>query len=252
MHDDHERRTSFGAVAEAYDRHRMPYRAEVYDAIAARSGVDGSSRILELGAGTGIATRALARWGAPITAIEPSAEMASVLRRRAPRHVSTVESRFEDWSDPEPPYDLVAAAQSWHWIEPAAKFERLPALMAPDGVLAVFAHAAVDAFALGQPAYRRWTATSKRGPLPSLDERVASLADPIRAHYRDVRVDRWPWARTFSPEEYVALLSTYSDHSTLPEPNRSNLFAELAEAIREAGGRIERRYETVLVTAARR
>src|SRR2546430_12182297 len=70
------RARSFGAVAADYDRYRPRYPDQLADdVVAALPG----RRVLEVGAGTGIATAAFAARGMAMTCVEPDAEMAAVL-----------------------------------------------------------------------------------------------------------------------------------------------------------------------------
>lgn len=250
MHDDHERRLAFGAVAEEYDRMRPGYPDALIDAVVGRAGI---GRALEIGCGTGIATLPFARRGMEITAIEPSAAMAAIARRKlAPfGNVRVEESDYEGWPAPEEPFDLVFCAQAWHWLTPEAKFEKTPSLLRDGGYLAVFANVVTGDLPEAQEAYARWAPErfTDRGPSPGADERVAGMLDPIRARYRDVEEMRWPWSRRFTAREYVRLIATYSDHATVPEPRRTRLFDAIEEAIEKAGGTVERRYFAVLIGA---
>ena len=65
--------------------------------------------------------------------------------------------------------------------------------------------------------------------------------------FGDPIVRRYKWAMEYSAKEYISLLGTYSDHISLPAAERGNLFSAVAELInREYGGRVMRRYETIL------
>ena len=51
----------------------------------------------------------------------------------------------------------------------------------------------------------------------------------------------------YSSEQYIRLLSTYSDHIALPDENRHLLFEGIANLIeRKYNGRITKHYEAVL------
>jgi len=250
MHEETERRLAFGAVADEYDRVRPRYPDALVDAVVERAGI---GRALEIGCGTGIATVPFAGRGMEITAVEPSAAMAAVARRRLaafPR-VRIEESEFEAWSAPPEPFDLVFCAQAWHWITPEARYGKAPSLLRDGGYLAVFANIVTSDLPEAQAAYARWAPErfTDRGPAPSVEERIARLLDPMRARFREVEVLRWPWSRRFTAAEYVRLIATYSDHATVPEPRRTALLDAIAEAIENAGGTVERRYFAVLFGA---
>src|SRR3954469_24874393 len=89
------RALSFGAAASAYERFRPGYPDEVADLVFAYAGRPVTTA-LEIGAGTGKATRMFARPGVTVTATDPDAAMLTELRRHVPTGVTTVLSAFED------------------------------------------------------------------------------------------------------------------------------------------------------------
>src|SRR6266487_5476358 len=89
----------FNDVPELYDRVRPGYPDELFADLVAITGMDTRSSVLEVGCGTGQATRLLAALGYSVTAIEPGAGMATLARRRlaAFRNVEVENSAFEEW-----------------------------------------------------------------------------------------------------------------------------------------------------------
>lgn len=81
----------------------------VGDSLVARTGVGAGSTVLEVGAGTGQATRAVATLGGSVTAIEPGPDMAALARRNLAGRddVTVVTAKSEDWDD------RVAASTCW-------------------------------------------------------------------------------------------------------------------------------------------
>ena len=69
--DLHERASSFGSVAEAYDRFRPAPPAEAVDWVLGTAG----GVAADIGAGTGALTRQLARRAGWVVAVEPDAVM---------------------------------------------------------------------------------------------------------------------------------------------------------------------------------
>jgi len=84
------RSTSFGAVAAAYERFRPGYPAELFDT-AMRYACRPIRAALDIGAGTGKATRLFAERGVTVTATEPDAAMLAELRKHVPANVITVQ-----------------------------------------------------------------------------------------------------------------------------------------------------------------
>ncbi|MFG2589731.1 class I SAM-dependent methyltransferase [Streptomyces sp. NPDC048438] len=130
------RALSFGAMAEAYERFRPGYSAELFDKVTAYAGQPVRTA-LEIGAGTGKATRVFAGRGVSVTATEPDAAMLAELRKHVPESVRTVRAAFEDLR-PGARYGLVYAAAALHWTSPEGRWSRVAALLEPGAVFASF------------------------------------------------------------------------------------------------------------------
>src|SRR3954471_6376279 len=107
------RALSFGAIAGAYERFRPGYPEELFNVVATYAGKPVRTA-LEIGAGTGKATRLFAEHGVEVTATEPDPAMLAELRKAVPTSVKTVQSTFEDLR-PGETYGLVYAAAALHW-----------------------------------------------------------------------------------------------------------------------------------------
>ncbi len=107
---------SFGTVAEDYDRLRPGQADAAVDwLLPARAQV-----VVDLGAGTGLLSRALARkvaGMARVIAVEPDARMAAVLRARSPG-VAVAAGRGEAIPLSDASADGVFASSAWHWMDP--------------------------------------------------------------------------------------------------------------------------------------
>ncbi|MFI8438310.1 class I SAM-dependent methyltransferase [Streptomyces sp. NPDC079020] len=90
---------------------------------------------LEIGAGTGKATRLFAHRGVMVTATDPDRSMLAELRKHVPTSVRTVQAAFEDLR-PGERYGLVYAAAALHWTNPEGRWSRMAALLEPGGVFA--------------------------------------------------------------------------------------------------------------------
>jgi trans-aconitate methyltransferase len=156
------RALSFGKVPEAYERFRPGYPAELFDTVMAYAGQPVRTA-LEIGAGTGKATRLFAQPGITVTATEPDEAMLIELRKHVPASVRTVRAAFEDLR-PGERYGLVYAAAALHWTNPEGRWPRMAALLAPNGVFASFggpvqlADQPVRRLCAG-PGRRSWTPT---------------------------------------------------------------------------------------------
>jgi ubiquinone/menaquinone biosynthesis C-methylase UbiE len=140
--------TSFDAVADEYDEARPGYPASVFDALEPLAG----ARVLEGGAGTGIATRSLMGRGARVVAVDIGAGM---LRRAASRTPGLSAVVADGAALPFRGHcaDLVCFAQSWHWMDENRRCgEAARALRAGGRWAGWWSHARAD----GEPWFDAW------------------------------------------------------------------------------------------------
>ncbi|WP_414172498.1 class I SAM-dependent methyltransferase [Clavibacter tessellarius] len=104
--------SSFGAVADQYDRVRPGYPDAAVDWMLPA----GSRRVVDLGAGTGKLSRLLAARGLAVTAVEPDAGMRRVLAESAP-DVDVRAGSGEAIPVGDGEEDAVLVAQAWHWMD---------------------------------------------------------------------------------------------------------------------------------------
>jgi SAM-dependent methyltransferase len=229
-------------MAERYDAARPGYPDALFRDVLARTG---ARHVLEIGAGTGQATLALARLGCDVLALEPGPRLAAILRAKVAAFagVRVVESTFEEWNTSPTQCDLVLAAQSLHWVDPAVRYAGA-ARVARYLAVVVNATGPVDPAVRAEfdRAYDRWTGAGDgnvraRHPVEiARHEWTSEIA--ASGHYGPVHVVEVPWEDVHTAASYVRRISTYSDHATLPEAARAGLYADLAAAIDRHGGRL--------------
>jgi SAM-dependent methyltransferase len=240
---DERRRTSFDAMAEEYEAARPGYPEALLREVLARTG---ARRVVEVGAGTGQATLPLARLGCEVVALEPGPRLAAILRRKAaelPR-VRVVETPFEAWEpDDSGRRDLVLAAQSFHWVDPAVRYAAA-ARAAPHLAVLVNVVESVDPDVRAEfdRAYDRWTGGGEGNACARRAVEIARRRWPSEIAgsglYGPVHVVERRWEDVHTAASYVRRVSTYSDHATLPEAARLGLCADLSAAIGRHGGRL--------------
>jgi ubiquinone/menaquinone biosynthesis C-methylase UbiE len=132
MSDQPSRARSFGSVVDAYDRARPSYPREA----AAWLVGEQPTTVLELGAGTGKLTELLVDLGHDVHATDPDEQMLARLREHLP-DVRTSVAAAEDVPAPDASYDVVVAAQAFHWFDHDRALPEIARVLKPGGRLAV-------------------------------------------------------------------------------------------------------------------
>lgn len=249
---DQLKRTSFDRFASQYDAVRPSYPAAVIDDVLARSG---ATRALEVGAGTGKATVWFGQRGLDIVAFEPGANLAALLRERVRgMQVEVVEAMFESCNLTG--FDMVYSATAFHWVEPSVRYVKAAEVLRPDGALALFMNekAPMDPAVRADfdAAYAKWFGWPSWDPnyLAHTEAKWVAEID-ASGRFGPVHVGRFPWSASYTSEEYVALLDTYSDHATQADDRRLPLYDAMRAAVERAGGSVEIPYMTLEFFALR-
>jgi SAM-dependent methyltransferase len=239
-----ERGMSFGPVAERYDRERAAYPDHLLDDVVAHAGLRPGEAMVEIGAGTGIATRGFAARGLAVHVVEPSHEMAAVLLARAAdaggiqptAHVT----RFEDWQPPQR-FGLLAAAQAWHWLDPALRCRRARDALRLGGTIAILGHRLAVADAALRRAIdeargatgRAMEASAYHSTLPYHPEIAGELA--AGGLLDEVEQRTYRFRAAYEPARLLRLLTTVSDHLVAPPEARRRVEETLRQLLRRPG-----------------
>jgi SAM-dependent methyltransferase len=247
---------SFGADAQRYDQARPGYP----DALVARivAGSPGPD-VLDVGCGTGIATRQLQAAGCAVLGVEPDARMADFARARG---LQVEVATFEAWQPAGRTFDAVIAAQSWHWVDPVAGAVKAAQVLRPDGRLAIFGHVFEPPAEVAEPfaaAYRRAVPDSPfsnqpaRRPLDLYQAAYAKFADKIREteQFKDPEQWRFDWEQSYTRAQWLDLLPTTGGLTQLPLDKTADLLNAVGTAIDTLGGRFTMNYTTLAATAVR-
>lgn len=249
-----EHKDTFEEVAGLYAAHRPGYPDPLFADIVTMTGLMPKDRILEVGCGGGQATESLARLGSPVLALDPGPDLVGAARAKLAKHrnVAFAVAPFEAWPAEPGAFKLVAAAQSWHWIDPRVAYLKAAETLARDGWLALFGHVplppAQPFFDVFEEIFLRlapelWTPGPEywyrpEGPISRLIAGSALFGPDMHRAYA--------WSETLDTAGYLALAGTKSYYNLLAPAQRTALFAALAEAIDRKGGRMDVSYETHL------
>ncbi|RPJ40499.1 MAG: class I SAM-dependent methyltransferase [Chloroflexi bacterium] len=249
-------RSTFNSAADDYNRIRPGYPDQVFADIVSLSGIPQGGAVLEIGCGTGQATLPLARLGYPILCLDIGPNLLAIAAEnlRAYPEVRFHNIAFEQWPVEAGHFDLVFSATAFHWIPPEIGYAKSALALKPGGALAVFSNQQplppIGFFDEVQPVYRRlvpeWKGPAEKISIErEIQAQVRTISDTQL--FRSVIVRTYPWSQTYTTDEYLRLLSTYSDHIQLEDNRRRGLYQAIGDLIEQRyGGLVERPYLTVL------
>lgn len=254
----------FNEVPELYDRVRPGYPDQLFADLVHITGVGDRSSVLEVGCGTGQATRSLAALGCSVTALEPGADLAALARQRLATfdNVEVLTSSFEEWS-PATRFDLLVAASAWHWVDPSIGWPRAHDVLNPGGWMALLGNVVVrrptepEVYAETADLHERFSPRNPGWSHPPLEDDVRAtdegwglVEDPggLSGRLFSPTIVRWyPTVAWFNGEGFADLLRSTSLYRALEHDIREPLLEAIAERIRtRMGDRAARRYLSVL------
>jgi SAM-dependent methyltransferase len=257
-----EGRRLFGSDPAGYDLARPGHAERVYEVLVERCGLGRGTSVLEIGPGTGQATRRLLELGAdPLVVLEPDAALAAYLRRSLGERVELRQTTLEDADLEAERFALAAAASSFHWVDEQVGLAKLFSALRRGGWLATWwtlfgDGERPDAFItattpLLEKLYSSPTAGEAGRPPHARDVDARSEALDT-AGFVDIEHELVMWETSWDTAGIRALYASFSPILRLDDTRRTQILDEIARiAEQDFGGRVSRRLTTSLYTARR-
>lgn len=239
--DLEQRKVWYSPVVEAYDRARPRYPEALIQRVIEVAQLSPESRILEVGCGSGVATVDFARLGYEIDAVEPNLEFCRLARQNCAAYpqVNIIPQTFEEWQVESGKYQIVLAANAWHWIASDIKYVKASEALQKNGALVLLWNMSLE---------------PSREVHRALDEVYQQIAPSISPQYegKDTQeeilqglgkligdsglfeapvTETIACDRVYEVDRYLELLSSYSQYIALDAPTREALFSGLRSAI---------------------
>lgn len=272
----------FDRIAPLYNRARPGYPPEALADLRRVCGVDQSTRIIEIGCGTGQLTRDLAGTGASIHALEPGGALSELARANLAVHprVEVLTTAFEGFEDEPGGYDLVVSATAFHWIDPDVAYPKAALFLRPGGWLALLTntHASggthtTEPFANSVKGLHRslapevgdWSFPAAEeieqravggGDIAAVWARVErKLAEPpdVSEMFELPMVKTYPWLATYGKDAYLDMLASQSSYALMEPLRRERLLRGIGGFVDDVlEGSVTKEYVTVIAAARRR
>ncbi len=251
-------RVAFDEDAHAYDRSRPVAPSFVFDDLVELAGLHPGSAVVEVGPGTGQATRPLAERGLRVLALEVGRNLAARARQNLASFpaVEVVTTSYEAWDPGSAPFDAVFACNSLHWVDPAIRFHKSAAVLRPGGHLIALATPWVipdDADQFWWDVQDDYVAVGgeRIDPATKHPDRVGDLGPAVRASglFEEPTIRRYPFDVAFTADDYAVNLSTQSGIKELPPDAQAELISRIRRRVLEGGGTVTAHLLAVLTVA---
>ncbi len=243
-----QRKRWYSPAAEAYHSTRPRYPAELVTGAVKSAQLSQSSRLLELGCGPGTATVSFAELGCQMVCLEPNPDFHRMATANCSSYpsVDVINKSFEEWDGEPESFDAVLAASSMHWIPAEIGYAKASSALKKDGHLILLWNkelqpspsmqdALFDVYGREAPSLGRYEdRATEQGILDGLGQMVLDSGRFCNLVTATVET-----SLTYTVDQYLSLLSTYSSYLQLDHRTRKALFAGLSQCIfRNGGGQI--------------
>ena len=257
-----QRKNWYSPAAEAYNKARPQYPQTLIRQVIEITQLSSSSKILEVGCGPATATVAFAKLGPTMVCLEPNPDFYKLAQQNCTQY-SNVEIQnisFEEWKLEVDRFDAVLAASSFHWIQQDVAYLKSAQALQADGYLILLWNKEL------QPSYEVYQHLSKIYQLnaPSLNryedqetqEKILQGLGQIVEDsdlFKDLVTGYAESEVTYTVDEYLTLLNTYSPYLKLDHKSKEALFQGLRDTIeRDLGGSLRLSYISAFQVAQRR
>ena len=244
---------TFDIVAEQYDMWRPTYVPELFNDIFEYSNISSKSCALEIGIGTGQATKPILEKGCNIMAVEIGKNLTELTRHKFKDYsnISIVNSSFQSYVCENDSFDLVYSASAFHWIDEEEGYCKVHDILKSNGTFARFASHPFYCFE-GQEEladriqyvyfrhYPNPTGATSPKPIGRYTEEDAKRRSDIAKKYGFVDIETKVYYRDliYRSDEYINRLAIESDKIALESHVRNQFLKDIKDVVDEYGGKI--------------
>lgn len=240
MEDSQQRKNWYSEVADAYNRVRPRYPQDLICRAVELAQLPTEAMILEVGCGPATATTSFAQLGFSIVCLEPSQESCQLaLQNCAPYpNVEIQNTSFEEWELETQRFHAVLSATAFHWVSPEIGYLKAAATLQNNGSLILLWNMTL------QPQYEVYQMLNEVYQTQALSlgryENRGTQEQSLRkfgqnviesGQFENLVSEQLACEVTYSIDDYLTLLSTYSPYIALEPQQRNSLFEGLRKTL---------------------
>lgn len=244
----------FNLTADYYDKYRPSYPMEIIDELITRTNILVGAELLEIGAGSGKATELLKDRGYNICCIEPGKDLVTIGKYKF-RNYPNIKyecTRFEDYGEQKNFYDVIYAAQAFHWVPQPIGYKRCAEALKSGGYLVPFWNMYITFD--NDLDNELLDISAKYGGFADFlseeecDKRISSIISSIGESglFKKPDVYRHIWKQSYTAEEYYGFVLTGNSFIQKSNEEKENAYSDIVNLANKYGGVIERPYMCVL------
>lgn len=255
-----EGRHLFGLDPVSYEVGRPGHPDRVYETLRERCGLAPGACVLEVGPGTGQATRVLLELGSsPLVVVEPNEALADHLEATLGDRIDVARTTLEEADLPVGSFDLATAASSFHWVDEPTGLGVIRHALRPGGWIALWwtlfgeGSEPDDFIRATRPLLEGLDSSPTKGeggrPAHGLDRESRTTALDA-ARFVEIQTEVVQWEVDWDAAGIRALYGTFSPILRLEASRRREILGEIERIAEEDfGGRVSRTLTTSLYSA---
>lgn len=226
----------FNQYAEDYFNFRPYLPAFVGDALV--KNLNSPARVLEIGCGTGQATKSLANHSLSLTAIDIGCELIKYAKKHNYENLQTdfQHISFEDFESKNFKYDLIFSSMAFHWLDYKVAYKKTASLLKEDSCLALInikrkypenLRSALD------PVYKSFPQMNSNRPSERISKSDISLERETYFNHRNT--EEFIFDIHYTSDMYVGLMKTMSPQRSLSKQDQDSYYHKIKEAFDKIG-----------------
>lgn len=234
----------FSGMAENYDWCRPLYPRSLLDWILVTAGITAPAKIVDVGCGTGIATRQFVERGFDVIGIEPNKDMLNYARKLGGAAYEGGTATATGL--PDASIDMAVIAQAFHWFDVPAAMRELARILRPHGGCAAFWNKRVSTPLLTEYDEILHRYREHKENIPGPDETIAAIKG--FAGIASVHDAKFPNSQELDRDRFFgrAYSASYVVHDIKRRKEFDEALGELF-ARRQVGGFVTFTYDTLVL-----